>query len=120
MDLEAFNEEILHPLMEKISIENKNIYLVGEFNVDLMKTEIDTQTSQLFDTITSNLFVPRITCPTRIATTISTLIDNIYSNSLNFEEGISGNLTTTISDHLAQFLILLEENYKCIKKQNLF
>ena len=46
MDLEAFNEEILNPLMEKISIENKYIYLVGDFDVDHMKTEIDTQTSQ--------------------------------------------------------------------------
>ena len=58
MDLEPFNEEILNPLMEKICIENKKIYLVGDFNVDLMKTEIDTQTSQFVDTITLNLFAP--------------------------------------------------------------
>ena len=85
-----------------------------------MKTENVTQTSQFVVTITSNLCVPHITCSTRITTTSSTLIDNIYSNSLNFAEGISGNLTTTISHHLAQFLILLEENYKSNKKQNLF
>ena len=73
-----------------------------------------------FDTMTSNVFVPHITCPTRIITTNSTLIDNIYSNSLNFSEGISGNLTTTISDHLAQFLILPEDCYKSKNKHYLF
>ena len=73
MDLEAFNEEI---------IENRNIYLVGEFNIDLMKTEIDTQTSLHL----TYLYI--ITCPTRITTTSSTLIDNIeLSNSLHFCKG---------------------------------
>ena len=62
-------------------------------NIDLMKTEVDITTSKFFDTITSNLFVPHITYPTRITTTTSTLIDNIFSNTLNFMKGTSGNLT---------------------------
>ena len=35
-------------------------------------------------------------------------------------EGISGNLTINISDHLAQFLIIPEECYKFTKKHNLY
>ena len=58
---------------------------MGDFNVDLMKTESDTKTSQYFDT---NLFIPHITCPARITTTTSTLIDNIFSNPINSSEGI--------------------------------
>ena len=29
MDLKEFNDEILNPLMEKLSLESKNIYLMG-------------------------------------------------------------------------------------------
>ena len=120
MDLEEFNDEILNLLMEKIGSENKNIFLMGAFNVDLMKTESDTQSSQFFDTITSNLLIPHIIFPTRITTTSSTLIDNIFSNSLNFCDGISSNLTSTISDHLAQFLIIPTECHKVKGKHNFF
>ena len=65
--------------------ENKKIFLTGDFNVDLMKTDTDFNT--LFDTITSNLIVPHIIYPTRITPNSKTLIDNIFSNSLNFSQG---------------------------------
>ena len=84
---------------------------MGDYNIDLMKIEVDVTTSQFFDTITSILFVPHITCPTRITNTTSTLIYNIFSNSLKFMDGISGNLTINISDHLAQFVIIPEDCY---------
>ena len=45
MDIKEFNEEILNPLIEKLSLENKNISLIGDFNIDLMKTEFDIITS---------------------------------------------------------------------------
>ena len=70
--------------------------------------------------LTSNLFVPHIIYPTRITTTSKTLIDNIFSNSLNFSQGTSGKLTISISDHLAQFLIIPEESYKLAKRNNMF
>ena len=65
----------------------------------------------LLGTITSNLLVPHIINRTGITSTSKTLIDNIYSDSLNFKDGISGNLTLAISDHLAQFLIIQEDAY---------
>ena len=52
------------------------------------------------------MFVPHIIHPTRITSTSKTLIDNIFSNSLNFQQGYSGNFTLKLSDHLAQFLII--------------
>ena len=81
-----------------------------------MKSETDMNTSNFFDTITSNLMVPHIIYPTRISSTSKTLIDIIFSNSLNFSLGTSGNLTLSISDHLAQFLII-QEIYDCLPKQ---
>ena len=93
---------------------------MGDFNVDLLKIDEDTNSSSFFDSITSNLFVPHIIHPTRITSTTKTLIDNIFSNSTNYKDGISGNLTVSLSDHLAQFLIIPDECHHSSKKQNLF
>ena len=58
------------------------------------------------------LFVPHIIHPTRITPHSKTLIDNIFSNVPNFSQVKSGNLTLSISDHLAQFLIVpLDSGY---------
>ena len=45
--------------------------------------------------------------PTRISSS-STLIDNMFCNLIHTTKSISGNLTSTVSDHLLQFLILPE------------
>ena len=120
MDIKEFNEDFLDHLMEKLSKEKKDIYLTGDFNIDLMKTEDVTNISDFLDTLTSNLFIPHIISPTRITPKTSSLIDNIFSNSHNFKEGISGNLTISISDHLAQFLIIPKKHPKKHKKQNIY
>ena len=87
MEVKEFNNDYLKHLMVKLAKENKNIYLIGNYNIDLMKTEEDTNISNFLDTLTSNLFVPHIISPTRFTSNTSTLIDNI-----------SGNLTISISD----------------------
>ena len=105
MILNDFNENFLNILMEKIN-DDKHTFLLGDFNVDLMKTDDDEYTSTYFDTLTSNLFIPHIIQPTRVTPHTKTLIDNIFSNVPNFSQGTSGNLTITISDHMAQFLMI--------------
>ena len=120
MDLKEFNEDYFCNLMGIISTENKKIFLEGDFNIDLIKVESNNEISNFLDTITLNLLVPHIIYPKRITSNSHTLIDNIFSNSLNFSDGISGNLTISISDHLAQFLIIPEEFPKIPKKQNRF
>ena len=50
---------------------------------------------------------PQTTIPTRITPRSNTLIDNIFTNTVN-ESLVSCNLTFFISDHLAQFLIYPE------------
>ena len=89
MGLNKFHQDYLNPLMEKLSNENKKVFLIGDFNVDLMKIAIDVDTSNIFDVITANLIVPHIIHPTRIKHTRKTLIDNIYSNSVQFQDGVS-------------------------------
>ena len=53
--------------------------------------------------------MPQITHPTRVTGRIAKLIDNILINSYE-NKCISGNITTSVSDHLPQFLIT--ENFK--------
>ena len=72
------------------------------------------------DTVTSNLFVPHIIHPTRITPHSKTLIDNIFSNSQNFSQGKSGNLTISISGHFAQVLIIPLDIGYVPKKINLY
>ena len=120
MDLSVFNENYLLPLLEKLNASNKKIFLLGDFNADLLKTDIDANISNFLDILTTNMFVPHIIHPTRITPKSKTLIDNIFSNSTNFTDGMSGNLTLSLSDHLAQFLIIpIEFNYDS-KKEKLF
>ena len=104
--------------MEKLATDNKKLFLVGDFNIDLLKVDVDPPTTNFFDIITTNLLVPHIIHPTRITSETRTLIDNIYSNSTNFKDGISGNLTLAISDHLAQFLLIQEETHKIPVSRN--
>ena len=64
MDLHYFNEDYFDVLMEKLASEDKKVFLMGDFNIDLLKVDIDTPTTNFFDTITSNLLVPHILLPT--------------------------------------------------------
>ena len=57
------------------------------------------------DSLSSNSFIPAILQPTRINSHSNTLIDNIFSNIID-PDITSGNLNTTISDHLPQFAII--------------
>ena len=70
--------------------------------------------------MTSNLFVPHITHPTRVTLTTKSLIDNIFSNSSNFTQGISGNISLTISDYMAQFLIIPEDKQTIPEDINIY
>ena len=79
---------------------------MGDFNMDLLKTESDEKIGEYYGILTSHLFVPHITIPTRITSTSKTLIDKIFSNDPNFMNGVSGNFTFSISDHRPQFLIM--------------
>ena len=119
MDVKTFNEKYFNEIIAKINDEKKICYLAGDFNIDLLKSETITDTKDFFDTLTSNLFVPHITLPTRITNRSQTLIDNIFSNNPEFENCTSGNFTFSISDHLAQFLIVPSSENKHPKVHNI-
>ena len=104
MDLSEFNEDYISPLLEKLSKENKNIFLLGDFNIDLLQYNHHSPTNEFLDSLASNCILPHILQPTRFSNLSKTLIDNIFSNQI-FPENISGNISATFSDHIPQFLI---------------
>ena len=105
MDLTDFNCNYLNKLLENISKEQKSIFLLGDFNVNLLNYNEHNQTNEFLDSLASNSFIPLILQPTRITSHSNTLIDNIFLNAID-RDLISGNLTATISDHLPQFSII--------------
>ena len=106
LQINDFKSDFISPLLLKLQKESsKIIFLLGGFNIDLLKYELSDSINNFIDTLSSNFLLPHILLPTRISKT-STLIDNIFSNSTALEEIESGNVTSTFSDHLQQVIFL--------------
>ena len=56
------------------------MFLLCDFNVDLLNYDSSHDVSNFSDPVGSNLLIIHITSPTRITVKSSTLIDNIFSN----------------------------------------
>ena len=124
--------ENLDKELDKISSENKHVYMMGDFNIDLShslqsissntyprRTEnhvIDNNTNAFLNILSSYAFHPCINVPTRITPISSTLIDNIFTNSCN--DNNSGVFTYDVTDHLPIFLISSELKINKAKKVN--
>ena len=50
MNSTIFNEDYLQPLTEKLSEQNKKVYITGDFNFDLLNTE-HKETFDFFETM---------------------------------------------------------------------
>ena len=97
LDADDFNEFELRPFIQKLSKHsNKEIFIAGDFNFDLLNTSTHNTSSEVFDIMTSNLLMPSIIIPTKINRLKNTLIDNIFTNQIN-PDIISGNFSTSIS-----------------------
>ena len=120
MVLKEFNDDYLDPLLSQLDKErNKKFYLLGDFNVDLLKIETHEQSSKFLQIMESNNIAPLIMIPTRITARSKSLIDNIFTNQVN-SKSISGNLTCTVSDHLPQFHICPIESKTSPQKHNIY
>ena len=105
MEISEFNSHFLPVLLEKISEEKKMVVLLGDFNADLLKFDHDDEVADFLDAMYSKLLLPNISSPIRITPTSAALIDNISTNDYD-NTFTSGNLVTTLSDNLAQILVV--------------
>ena len=94
-----FNDNYLNILLQKISKGKKNVFLLGDFNVDLLKYEKHAETNEFIDSLSSYTYLPYILHQNRVTCHSQTIIDNIFSKYISKEE-VCGDLTSTISDHL--------------------
>lgn len=86
-------------VLATFSTKNSNLFLLGDFNIDLLRAENHHGTSTFLDGLASYNLLPSITRPTRITTHSSTLIDNIFSN-VWARISLSSIIASDISDHL--------------------
>ena len=93
--------------MNDLGIRSKSVYLCGDYNIDLLKIHTVQDYSSFFDNVVASSFVPKIILPTRICDTRSSLIDNIYTNTID-KDYTSGILMRPISDHQMHFSIMNE------------
>ena len=120
MEVNEFNDDLFNYLSENLLGEkSKNVILMRDLNVDLLKYKIDSNTADFLDLMYSSSLVPQITTHTHLSPRSKTLIDNIFTTD-NSEDAISGNILTTISDHLAQFILYPTEQLKRDNKMDIY
>ena len=97
--------ESLNEILNTVNKEHKETYIMGDFNLDLLRDKRHLPTSNFINTLVSYSFLPLINKPTRITSTSATLIDNIFCNNIHNNSFVNGIFYTDISDHLPIFCI---------------
>ena len=104
-------------IIEKLQNEKKNVYLMGDLNLNLLNNDKNVKIRNLISILHSNNFLNTITKPTRVMGTSATLIDHIWTNNyLNCIK--NGIFYEHISDHFPIFSIFEITRKKEKYKQN--
>lgn len=102
-----YNYQNAIDLLESFSKTHKNIIILGDININLLKSS-DTQINKYINHLFKNNFINHIDNPTRETHNTKTLIDHIYTkgSSLHKFNNESGILINDITDHYAIFLLI--------------
>ena len=108
--------DTLSGLLSDLGSTYDNVYIFGDFNLDILKLDENKFISEYIDTLFSHGFLQIITKPTRVSDNSATLIDHILTNSL-CEQFDSYILCHHISDHfpIIHFLKLKKNKIKQLK-----
>ena len=98
-ELQYKQYELKSKLVKLNKYKNKQILLLGDLNIDLIRYDTDTFAQTLIEYLSCYGLLPVISRPTRITDHSASLIDHIYVDSL-FSIAITGIVTLDISDHL--------------------
>ena len=91
--------------IEKYSALDKEICILGDFNIDLLKAQCSNYSQDFLMSLQSCYLIPTVVKRTRVRSTSATLIDNIFVNTPE-KVLVSGNIISDRSDHFSQFCIL--------------
>ena len=108
--LMQFNSS-LNDILTNINKENKYIYLMGDFNINLLNHESHGQTAEFLEIMYTSFLFPLITKPTRVTSTTATIIDNIFTNNIQESHYYNGIFPVDISDHYPVFCIMHSKSY---------
>lgn len=97
--IEDFNK-----ILSIISKDNKQCYIMGDFNLDLLHCDHHAYTQEFIDSLFSHMFIPLINKPTRLTSHSATLIDNIFTNCFT-QNIVNGIILNDLSDHLPVFAL---------------
>ena len=89
-------------VLGKIAKETKLVFLMPDWNLNLINHDCHKATSDFLDLLYSRMFFSHITRHTRITANKASLIDNIFPND-PLCPSISGLFLNYISDHLPLF-----------------
>ena len=71
----------IDPIFKVLNSEKKQIYVMGDFNIDLLKVDSHRSTHDYLEFIYSYSLMPTIYKPTRITESTATIIDHIVTNT---------------------------------------
>ena len=111
-DVKEFND-FTNVLLSKIVHNDKPVYIMGDFNINLLNEDVHAPTNDFINIMSSHSLYPSITKPTRITPNSATLIDNIFTNSNTYQT--SGIIVADVSDHLPVFI---STDLKVYRKKN--
>ena len=111
------NQKHVYPKFAIVQETKKNCFYSAmlDYNIDLLKITTNNVFKYFYENITSSGFIPKITLPTRICDTASTLIDNVYTNAID-KSHVCGILIHPISDHQMYFCVL-DKTYQKLKNK---
>ena len=110
----------LTEILEKIDSLNKKCFIMGDFNLDLLKIDGNQHIKDFIYQMFSSMFYPLISRPTRITNSTATVIDNIFVNNLE-DSYKCGILFSDLSDHLPIFQITKNvQRAKCLHDKSKF
>ena len=112
--LDKFND-----ILSYISKDNKQCFVLGDFNLDLLQYDRHLATQEFVDSLFSHAFIPLISNPTRLTSHPATLIDNIFTNSVS-RNIFSGIVLNDLSDHFPVFAYFRDDNISHSKAKKLF
>ena len=97
--------QFLEPTLSTFKNDKKEVIILGDMNIDLLKTNSDVETANYLDMFLTNSFLPKITVPTRVTHSSATLIDHLFLK-ISDKNVLSGTIVNDITDHYINFLCI--------------
>ena len=110
-EFEIYLKQFLH------KSKNKNSYLVGDFNLNLLDHRTNTKVKDYLNLTFQNFLIPVVNKPTRITKSNAVLIDRILTNDFVNTNGSTGIVKSNILDHFPIVLITSAQFFNNIQNK---